>query len=74
MVAERVLTRKTLNNLISMWVDKGRRAGFRSLYLYAQRRRENRQVSVRASKSHHHIRCIMHHRAHTRSHRLQLRT
>ena len=43
-VAERVHMRKVLKQILAMWIDKGRRAGFRSLWLYATRRRRHREL------------------------------
>lgn len=43
-VAERVHMKKVLQNILKMWIDKGRRVGFRSLYIYNTRRKRHREI------------------------------
>ena len=43
-VAERLRIKRVLQNILKVWVDRGRRAGFRSLWHHAWRRREHRRL------------------------------
>jgi len=43
-VAERVHVKRVLQGILKMWIDKGRRAGFRSLWHYAHRRKVHRRL------------------------------